>query len=54
MKLKARSISFANMEQPEFEELYSAVADVLLEHVLSNYANRAQLDEVVNKVMGFL
>lgn len=54
MKLKAKSISFANMEQPEFEELYSAVADVLLEHVLSNYANRAQLDEVVNKVMGFL
>lgn len=54
MKLKAKSISFASMEQPEFEELYSAVADVLLEHVLSNYANRAQLDEVVNKVMGFL
>jgi hypothetical protein len=31
MRVKAKSISFANMEQDEFERLYSAVADVLLE-----------------------
>jgi hypothetical protein len=54
MKLKARSISFAKMEQPEFEALYSAVADVLLEHVLVSYSNRAALDDVVNRVMEFL
>jgi phenylpropionate dioxygenase-like ring-hydroxylating dioxygenase large terminal subunit len=51
--LKAKSISFANMEQAEFERVYSAVADVLLNHVLTNYT-RADLDEVVEKVLRFL
>lgn len=54
MKLKARSISFAKMDQAEFEELYSAVADVLLGRVLESYSNRAELDEVVDRVMRFL
>lgn len=51
--LKAKSISFANMEQAEFERVYSAVADVLLNHVLTNYT-RSDLDEVVEKVLRFL
>ncbi len=54
LKLKAKSISFAKMEEPEFEQLYSAVADVLLEHVLTKYAGREELDSVVNQLMGFL
>lgn len=53
MKVKAKSISFANMEQDEFERLYDAVATVLLEHVLTKYG-RAELDETVAKILGFL
>jgi hypothetical protein len=54
MTLDAQSISFASMSQEEFEELYSAVVNVLLDKVLSNYRDREELDEVVNKVMGFV
>ena len=53
MKVKAKSISFASMDQQEFERVYSAVADVLLQHVLTRYS-RADLDEVVERVMRFL
>jgi hypothetical protein len=53
MKLKAKSISFAAMDDVEFERLYGAVADVLLSHVLTTYAGRDELDEVVEKVMRF-
>lgn len=54
MRLKAKSISFANMEEDEFERVYSAVADVLLQKVLTRYANREELDGVVKRMMGFL
>jgi len=54
MKLEAKSISFASMEEPEFEEVFSAVANVLLEKVFITYKDRKELDEVLQKVMGFL
>jgi hypothetical protein len=53
MKLKAKSISFAKMEEPEFEQLYSAVVDVLLREVCRNYKNREEIDRVVNQMIGF-
>lgn len=53
MVLKAKSISFAKMDDAEFERLYNAVADVLLENVLTTYAGRAELDEVVSRIMSF-
>lgn len=53
MKLRAKSISFASLDQAGFEEVYSAVCDVLLHHVLTNYKNREDLDLVVEKLMGF-
>ena len=53
MKVKAKSISFAKMEEEEFEKVYSAVLDVLLAKVLTNYANREEVDRVVNKLMEF-
>jgi hypothetical protein len=49
---KAKSISFANMEEEEFERVYSAVADVLLQWVLKTY-KRADLDRVVNEMLAF-
>ena len=53
MKLRAKSISFANMEDDEFEELYQSVVTVLLREVCTKYAGRAELDQVVNRVMEF-
>jgi hypothetical protein len=54
MKLEAQSISFANMDDAEFEQLYSSVADVILDKVLITYADRDELDEVMQKAIGFL
>lgn len=54
MILKAKSIAFGNMDEGEFEKLYSAVADVLLGKVLTTYHGRAELDEIVDRIVGFL
>jgi len=54
MKLEAMSISFARMDDLEFEKLYSAVVDVILGKILTTYQNREELDGVINEVMGFL
>lgn len=54
MKLEAQSISFANMNDVEFEAVYSAVADVILGKVLTTYAGRDELDDVMKQVVGFL
>lgn len=53
-KLKAKSISFASMDDAEFERVYSSVANVLLAGVLFRYAGRDELDQVVDKIIGFL
>lgn len=54
MKLSAKSISYAALDDAEFERIYSAVADVLLEQVLTRYAGRAELDDVVQRMAGLL
>lgn len=53
VRAEAHSISFANMDDDDFEKVYSAVANVLLQKVLRNYT-RADLDEIVERVMGFV
>jgi hypothetical protein len=52
VKHEAHSISFANMDDNQFATVYSAVADVLLQGVLTRYT-RADLDQVVDKLMRF-
>lgn len=52
MQYISKSISFASMEEEEFEQLYSSVIDVLLKYVLKNYT-RDDIDEVINEVLGF-
>lgn len=51
-RLTAKSISFASMGQDEFEELYNAVINVVLQKILTNYS-RDDLDNVVNQILGF-
>ena len=51
--LKARSISFANMEEYEFERLYNATINVILKQVYNSQLSREALDNIVNQVMSF-
>ena len=53
VRAEAKSISFASMDDEEFERVYSAVANVLLQRVLINYT-RADLDSVVDRILGFV
>lgn len=53
MKLRAKSISFASMDDGEFEMLYQAVVTVLLRDVCKTYLGREELDAVVDRVLGF-
>lgn len=50
--LKAKSISFARMEQPDFDKFYSKVLDVVLKHVLRNYS-KDDLEAVVLELLRF-
>lgn len=52
-RLTAKSISFANMDQAEFDALYNATVDVVLKHILTTY-DRAALDDVMDRLIGFL
>jgi hypothetical protein len=53
VRYEATSISFARMDEIEFEALYSRVVDVILTRVLTHYT-RADLDNVVNQILGFV
>lgn len=52
VRAEPKSIAFAKMDETEFEQLYSAVADVLLQRVLRNYT-REDLDRVVEEILRF-
>lgn len=52
VQLKARSISFGNMDEFEFSRVYYSVADVLIKHVLHNYT-REDIDRVVENLVKF-
>lgn len=51
--LRAKSISFASMDEIEFEDLFSRFVDVLLRDILSKYT-RADIDNIVDQVLGFV
>lgn len=53
VRLEAESMSFGKMDEDRFNEVYSKVADVILQKVLTSYT-RADLDRVVEQMMGFL
>lgn len=52
VRMVAKSISFGSMDQSEFDKLYSAVIDVILQRILTNYT-RDDLDEVIDRVLRF-
>ncbi|MBV8060820.1 MAG: DUF1367 family protein [Alphaproteobacteria bacterium] len=52
VKVRAKSISFANMSQEEFESLYQSCVQVVLSKILTNYT-KDDLDEVIERVLNF-
>ena len=53
MRLKAKSWSFARMDETEFDAMYSRLIDVILAKILTNYT-REDLDEQVDKILRFV
>ena len=51
-RIEAKSISFANMDQDEFDLLYQKTIDAILKYVLTNYT-QDDLEAVVSQVMEF-
>lgn len=53
MVIRAKSIKFASMDDIQFERLYQDVITVLLREVCIHYKDRAELDETVDRILGF-
>lgn len=53
VQLIPKSVSFAKMDEDEFGQVYSAVANVLLANILGNYT-RADLDNRVAQILDFV
>lgn len=51
-RIEPKSISFANMDQDEFEELYAKTVDVIIKYVLTNYTG-AELERVLREIEEF-
>ena len=51
-RMVPRSISFANMSEEEFSELYSNVIDVILKNIPSNF-EREDIERAAEEILGF-
>ena len=52
-RVEAKSISFANMEEEEFDKLYNATINVLLKHIYKQSITQKELDNTVNQYLSF-
>lgn len=52
IRIEAKSIAFASMDEDEFEKLYSATIDVILEHVTPQYSEE-EVRSVVEQILSF-
>ena len=52
-RIEAKSISFASMDDLEFEKLYSATIDVLLKKVYGEGMSREEIDNIVESYLRF-
>lgn len=53
IRVRAKSISFAKMDDVEFSGLYSATIDVLLASVLACFDDADAVDAAVSQIIGF-
>lgn len=52
IRIEPKSISFAKMDEDEFQRLYSAVLDVILQEFLTNWTE-GDMDNAVNTMLSF-
>lgn len=52
IRIEAKSISFASMDEDEFEELYSATIDVIIQKVTPQYADE-EIRGIIDQVLSF-
>lgn len=52
IRVEPKSISFANMDQDEFEKVYSDVLDVILREFLTNWTT-GDMDHAINQMLQF-
>lgn len=52
LRLEAKSMSFGNMEEDEFSEMFSAVVQVIIDKILVNYTHD-DVDRVVDEIIRF-
>ena len=52
VRIKAKSISFASMDEEEFERLYQATLTVLLERVLVGMSD-ADIERIQNNLLSY-
>lgn len=53
IRLEAQSISFGAMDDARFEKVYRAVLDVVWRKILTTYKDAADIDRVVEQLLGF-
>lgn len=55
VKFSAKSISFANCDESEFEPVYQGVLDVVWDRILreAHFRSRAEVESVVNQLMAY-
>lgn len=55
VRLEAKSLSFANMDEDEFAEVYRGILNVVWERVLRDrgYASAGEVDRVVDELLRF-
>jgi hypothetical protein len=53
LRVEAKSQSFGNMTEDEFEELYSKTIDVILQRIMKNYT-KEDLERVVDEIVAFV
>jgi len=54
IRTEAKSISFANMDDDEFEKLFSKTIDVILKHVCKHLTDEEIRNQVADMVVGFV
>jgi len=54
VRVEPKSISFAQMDEEEFEKLYNKTIDVLLKHVYDNGMTAEDVNNLVNHILEFV
>jgi len=56
VKLRAKSISFAALDEAEFSVVYESCFDVIWDRIMqgAGYQDRAEVERTVNQLMGYL